>query len=387
MVLERDFPSDIRVENEISAIRELGIEVHLACYTMTNKPSYEESNGLIIHRKPISKLVYKSSIGALRVPLYFNFWVRFIDDLCIKTNYSAIHVHDLALAKPMHKIAKKHNLVSILDLHENWPFHLMEAAHTKKFIAKFFHNDNEWIKYEKSYTPLYDQVITVVEEMEDRMKKIGVKNTSVYQNVPDISQFDLNVDSGKPLNYPLELIYVGGVNENRGIQIPLKAISLLKNNKDKIRFKIIGDGDYLPTLKKIAKELKIEDQVKFFGWIKQNDAYEEIRKSDICLIPHLRSVQTDCSSPNKMYQYFLMKKPVMSSDCNSIKRVVNENKSGVIYKDSSPQDFANALEKLLGHPDQLRTMGENGHNAVLSKYNLNHQKLALQKTYSALGLC
>ena len=69
MILERDFPPDLRVENEISALLEKGIEVHVACYTFSKKDSVESYNGYTIHRKKISSFIYKSSVGALKLPL------------------------------------------------------------------------------------------------------------------------------------------------------------------------------------------------------------------------------------------------------------------------------------------------------------------------------
>ena len=73
MILERDFPPDLRVENEISALLEKGIEVHVACYTFSKKDSVESYNGYTIHRKKISSFIYKSSVGALKLPFTFNF--------------------------------------------------------------------------------------------------------------------------------------------------------------------------------------------------------------------------------------------------------------------------------------------------------------------------
>ena len=73
MILERDFPPDLRVENEISALIEQGIEVHVACYTFSKKNSVESYNGYTIHRKKISSFTYKSSVGALKLLFCFKF--------------------------------------------------------------------------------------------------------------------------------------------------------------------------------------------------------------------------------------------------------------------------------------------------------------------------
>ena len=78
MVLDREFPPDLRVENEIDTLIEAGYEIHLACYTHENKPLFEKSGNLFIHRKSISPLIYKSSVAILTLPLYRIFWMKFL---------------------------------------------------------------------------------------------------------------------------------------------------------------------------------------------------------------------------------------------------------------------------------------------------------------------
>ncbi len=38
MVLDHEFPPDVRVENEIEALLEADHQVHIACYTMKKQP-------------------------------------------------------------------------------------------------------------------------------------------------------------------------------------------------------------------------------------------------------------------------------------------------------------------------------------------------------------
>lgn len=387
MILERDFPPDVRVENEISALIEKGVEIHLACYTFSDKSDRESFNGFTIHRKKISKLTYKSSVGALRVPLYFRFWKSFITELCKEYNFDAIHVHDLPLAKPTQKIAHQLNIKCILDLHENWPYHLMETAHTKKKMAKFLHNDDEWLLYEKEQVNEFDAVITVVEEMKNRIKALGAKNVFVYQNVPNLDHFNINLAQPRKDDTIKRFIYVGGINENRGIQYALEGFAILSKTYMNISFEIVGNGPFLEYLKFLVKKLNIENKVQFHGWKKQEEAYEMIKSSDICVIPHLKSVQTDCSSPNKLFQYYIQKKPVISSNCESIRRVIEETKGGKTYNHLSPEEFAEKATEYLNHPEMIIKDGENGFEAVVKRYNLEIEKVEIIDAYQKLGLC
>ena len=387
MILERDFPPDLRVENEISALLEKGIEVHVACYTFSKKDSVESYNGYTIHRKKISSFIYKSSVGALKLPFYFQFWKSFVSKLCKEYKFDAIHVHDLPLAKSIYEVAKKFDLKSILDLHENWPFHLMETAHTKKPFAKMIHKDDDWIRYEETQVKHFNAVITVVEEMKNRIQILGAKNVFVYQNVPNLDDFDLSFIQDRKKEDIVQFIYVGGINENRGIQFTLEGFKLLLKDYTNISYEIVGDGPYLSNLKMLSKDLGIEEKVHFHGWKKQKEAYDLMKVADICVIPHIRSVQTDCSSPNKLFQYYIQKKPVVSSNCTSIKRVLNETKGGKTYADQSPESFASIAKEYLENKESIIQDGLNGYNSVMDRYNLEVEKAEIIKAYQKLGLC
>jgi glycosyltransferase involved in cell wall biosynthesis len=118
-----------------------------------------------------------------------------------------------------------------------------------------------------------------------------------------------------------------------------------------------------------VKKAGLENQVEFFGWQPQEKVFEFIMKSDITLIPHLKSEHTDNTSPNKIFHYMLAQKPVLASDCNYLKRILNAANCGLIYQNNSSEDFARQLKEKIDSPDKRKIWGENGLKAVKNEYN------------------
>ena len=87
---------------------------------------------------------------------------------------------------------------------------------------------------------------------------------------------------------------------------------------------------------------------------------EIMAESDVAIIPHLRTDNNDASSPNKLYQYMYLNKPIISSDCTSLKRIINETKTGFIYRNDSPEDLALLIEKLHKNRSLLNDIEGNG---------------------------
>jgi len=99
MVLDHEFPPDVRVENEIEALTEAGHQVYIACYTMKNRDLADQFGTVVNHRKAISKFTHKTSVGCLKFPFYFNFWRGYLFNLQKQNIFDAVHNHDLPLAQ------------------------------------------------------------------------------------------------------------------------------------------------------------------------------------------------------------------------------------------------------------------------------------------------
>jgi glycosyltransferase involved in cell wall biosynthesis len=384
MVLETEFPPDVRVENEMLALTEAGHEVHLACSTKKNRPEKEGFGKSIIYRKKITTFIYKSSVGCLKFPFYFNFWRNFIFTICGKERYDVIHIHDLPLSQIGVDVKRKFNTRLVIDLHENWPALIKIAPHTQTVLGKLLSSDNQWREYEQKMLPEADKVITIIEEARDRVIGLGIESGKISMVSNTINFENLSIQAEKKNTNILTIFYGGAINRHRGLQLVLKAIKMCVLNNVKIKFWIVGDGSFRKELEKISLQLKIDSQVHFWGHKPFIEMLEILAESDAAIIPHLRTENNDASSPNKLYQYMYLNKPIISSDCTSLKRIINETHTGFIYKNDSPGDLFQLIERLSYDRKLLDEINGNGRKAVMEKYNWNIDKQRLIEAYRGL---
>jgi len=64
-----------------------------------------------------------------------------------------------------------------------------------------------------------------------------------------------------------------------------------------------------------------------------------------------------------------MEKPVVATNCNPIKRIVENENCGMIYNSDDSKDFEEKVLKLFQDNSKAKSMGLNGKSAVLEKYN------------------
>lgn len=381
MALERDFPPDLRVENEIKSLLAGGHSVVMACFTLSGADSVLNWNGCKVYKKKISTFEYKSSVGALRFPFYFRFWKKYLNSVIDFENPDVIHIHDLPLAKLGYEFQKKYNIKFTLDLHENWPAFLRISHHTNTFMGKLLSSNKQWEKYELECCANADRVIVVIEEAKERLVGIGVPQDKIFTvaNYPVLSDFE-GIDL-IPLNKEKQILfYAGGIGEHRGLQYVVKALPLLIKRYPAMELWILGEGNYRETLENLSSELDVSEHVKFFGQVSYKTVLDKLNQSTLALIPHEKSDHTDSTIPHKLFQYMYAGKPVISSNCTPIERIVNITKSGKTYQWNSPEDFEKKTIESLESIDNFNF--NEVRDQINKSYNWENESKVLLKLYS-----
>ena len=380
MVLHHEFPSDVRVENEAISLIKAGYQVHVACCTRKNRPRKDFFRGMIIHRVPVSTLLYKACVAALTVPLYFKFWERFLEKVVNDNDIEALHIHDLPLAQVGKILKYRYNLKLVVDLHENWPVLLDVSPHTKTVLGRILSPGFLWVRYEKRVLKHADYIIAVVRESKERLEKLGLDGSRIFvvSNTLNIEEFGYT--DGEPDPRFFTLYYAGGITYHRGLQTVIEAISLVRERIPAIRFRIAGDGKYMDKLKEQVNELKVDKHVEFLGHLPLRDVAANLALADAAMIPHLRTEHAEIAMPHKLFQYMYANKPVISSDCKLMDRLITETNSGLIFRAGSAADLA---EKLLALYEKRVTVPP-ARKWVEEKYNWDADARTLVSLYEKL---
>lgn len=384
MILDTFFSSDRRVENEAQCLIDSGHTVYLMC--LSEKLNIEENyNGIILIKRKIGKITYKSSVGALKFPIYFNFWKKRIRNFLDNNPVDVVHVHDLPLVKPVYELKEFYGFKMVLDLHENWPALLNVSTHAKTFLGRALCNISQWKEYEKIYIENTDAIIVVVEEARTRIDSLSDKNLNIciVSNTMNTCNLSKDKPGGKLDRTKIIFTYEGGITYHRGLQYVLDAFiklphSLLTN----VELWIIGKGSYLETLKKQASTGNL-DNVVFYGWQAQEKVFELLGQSDIALIPHIKSEHTDNTIPHKLFHYIHAGIPILSSDCVPIKRIIDETKSGITYTYDDIDDLNEKILFLVENPEK-RMKYSKASKYVDNKYNWRNDEKRLIELYKSL---
>ena len=268
-----------------------------------------------------------------------------------------------------------------LDLHENYPDFLRIAKHTQSRLGKFFFNYRQWLNYEARMVKLVDTVITVVEEMQARVIKLGAEPTKVIVVSNTFNSSKFLAPQRKPQSDELILFYGGGITVDRGLQFVIPALKELEKSIPNIKLWVVGFGSYLADLQALAKAEKVENLVKFFGQKPFEELLDLLSQSHIALIPHLKSPQTESGLPHKLFQYMVTGIPIIASNCKPFIRVLEDNQAGLIYTYDQPTEFVARVLELYEDKAKQAELVANARKVLQEKYLWEYDAKRLVKVY------
>jgi glycosyltransferase involved in cell wall biosynthesis len=393
MILDRPFPPDDRVKKEAQSLIKAGHEVHLLCFRHNkNEKIYEIIGGIKVHRVFMPHRLYKKlSALILLLPFYGQFWYKHIKQFVLREKIEILHIHDLPLVGVGLKIKKEYGLPVVADMHENYPVFISEIKYANTFLGKTLINKDKWFKKEKEWLSQVDHIVVVVDGMKKRLESIlsSEKEIIVTPNSPvigDIVEHQIEIRAlSKRFNDKFVVFYFGGLDSRRGLDTLISAVPLLKEKINNLVIVIVGSGSYLAELKRKIDNNNLSEIFIFEGWHPTSHLQAYMQITDVSIIPHLKSIQTDNSSPNKLFLYMIFAKPIISTNCNSIQQIIENEKCGLIYDSGDHNALLQKILYIFKNPDEAKKMGLNGAKAVAKKYDWEVTVQDLVNMYSKIN--
>ena len=114
------------------------------------------------------------------------------------------------------------------------------------------------------------------------------------------------------------------------------------------------------ALRGLVKNLQLDDQVLFTGFVEFDELPDYLAAADVLINPMKKSLVSDTALPNKVIQYLAASRPVVSTNLKGV-NLTFEGYSGLHLVDTPESCMAKALD-LLEH-------------GVLRDFDSNHQSL------------
>jgi len=156
--------------------------------------------------------------------------------------------------------------------------------------------------------------------------------------------------------------FVGSIFPYHGVDLMIEAFAKLEN-RDNLKLLIVGDGEALSSLKALARKLQILNSCIFTGSIPHREVYAYIECMHICCMPDSNWY----GSPVKIFEYGLMKKPVIAPNLGPLRDVMKNNETAILVN-SNAASLKQAFEQLINSEELRNKLADAWHQKVLLEY-------------------
>lgn len=157
--------------------------------------------------------------------------------------------------------------------------------------------------------------------------------------------------------------FVGSMFPYHGVDLLIDAFSKVQAKFPFCKLLIVGDGVILNDLKSQASNLGITEKVLFTGKIPHQNVFEYIAVMNICIM----AKSNWYGSPVKLFEYGLMKKPIVAPKTKPVTDVMVDGLDALIIEDKV-DNLKNAIEYLIENRENADKIAHSFHQKVLTNY-------------------
>lgn len=222
----------------------------------------------------------------------------------------------------------------------------IRAIKADKYLMFYHHGAMRHVYHDKIAYKKCEKIISVSEHQAEALRKFNPRYSGKVTTIPNLT--DVAGIQEKSLALTREqfdttkfnIVSVGRVSHEKGMDLAVKACAeLVTEGNDNIRWWIVGDGPAMQEVKKMIKELHMEEYVITVGM--QKNPYPYIRQADLYVQPSRFE-----AFGLTILEAMILGKAVLATDTMGAHEIINDGKNGLIC-DVTGKGMAGQIKELI----------------------------------------
>lgn len=166
------------------------------------------------------------------------------------------------------------------------------------------------------------------------------------------------------------LLYVGRISRKKGIIDLVKAFSIVAQEEPRTILALAGREEklYAESVRKLVKELGLENLVVFLGAVPNKDVVQLMRACDVLVYASIGGE----GIPRAILEAMACGKPIVATRVTGIPEAVKDGETGYTVNVGDHEDFAEKVLKILRNTELREKLGRNARALVEREFNYEH---------------
>lgn len=216
------------------------------------------------------------------------------------------------------------------------------------------------------------EMISKIHKLEENKLKILHFGLIIYDYLLKENKLDLR----RKYNISMKtfiILSVGRHVKRKNFDLVIKGLKRLKEELPnyKIKYYLIGRGNYTIHLKDLVKSLNLNDSVFFLGYCKEKTRNEFYKLSDLFVMPSI-SQKGDVEGFGMVFlEANLFGKPVIGTYSGGMIESIIDEETGFLIQPNDMDSLIQKIDYLIKNPQERERMGQKARQRVLKEYNWN----------------
>jgi colanic acid/amylovoran biosynthesis glycosyltransferase len=251
------------------------------------------------------------------------------------------------------------------------------------------------LRYLKPLFKYVDFFLAMSKDMQKDLLKLGCPEDKILVHYHGINtrRFD-HTHRRYGNEKPLTILFCGRLTAKKGPHILLDAIRHIQVNglsHREFRVRIVGDGGLREQLVDFVAKHKLDNIVRFIGYIPHNDSrlLEEYQNADIYVLPslivrHKRTGNYDKEGiPGTLMEAGASGLPIVSTHHAGIPEVIESNVNGLLVKERDEKELGQKISDLLNDESLRERLGKAARESI-KKLDVRVKTKDLEDIYARL---
>jgi PEP-CTERM/exosortase A-associated glycosyltransferase len=236
-------------------------------------------------------------------------------------------------------------------------------------------------------------VTTICEGLRSDIIERGISSgkVTVIPNAVNIDDFHIGETADTALAHELSLEgktvlgFIGSFYAYEGLDVLLKALPIMLVANPAIHLLLVGGGPQESQLKSLAQQLGVAAHVTFTGRVPHEQVQRYYNLVDVLVYPRLRMRLTELVTPLKPLEAMAQGRLLVASDVGGHVELIDDGKTGILFKADDPQALANKVLGLINQPERWPALRTAARSYVENERNWPVSVARYQAVYA--GIC
>jgi glycosyltransferase involved in cell wall biosynthesis len=167
-----------------------------------------------------------------------------------------------------------------------------------------------------------------------------------------------------------------------GIDYLIRAFKVvtLENPGVNMELHIAGKGHAEPQLRELCKELKIDNQVRFLGYLNQEQVVTALNSFDLAVFPSVGNESFGVAAVEAQ----ACGVPVIVSNIGGLPEATAPNYSSILVEKGNVEQLAREISRLVNNHELRKEMGRNAREFVKKTYNIEDNFGEVERIYEKI---